>query len=158
MSGPWTIVLRGGPLAGPDGSLELELKLEELPAALPLLAGGSYVRSADHGLRYDWTPAAEGPAEYVRALDDDRLRELAAGTGFSVDGLIDSIHKSRLEPPGIAPHNRLRYITARGTAEIIEACDADDRLHPHDRELIHASAHQLMQMIQIVHEGREADA
>ena len=154
----WTVVLRGGPLGGPDGFVELELPLDELPAALPAVAGGSYVRSSDHGLRYDWTPAGEGPAEHVRALDDERLRGLAEGTGFSVDGLIDSIHKSRLEPPGISPAQRLRYITARGTAEIIEACDADDRLHPHDRELIHASAHQLMQMIQLVHDAREADA
>lgn len=150
-------MLAGGPLAGPGGHLELALDLPELPAQLPMLPGGQYVRSEEHGLRYDWQEAPDGPPELHRALTRDRLEALAAGTGFSVDGLIDSIHKSRLEPPGIAPEQRLRYITARATAEILEALDDDDRLHRHDRELIDAHCRQLMQIVQIIHDGREAE-
>lgn len=147
------VVLRGGPLAGADGTLELALDVAELPPALRV-AGGQYVRSEEHGLRYDWTPGP--PCPHCNRTIKDGIADdwRCPHCEHPID---DAIQKARLEPPGIHPHNRLRYITARGTAEILEALAADDRLHHHDRELLSASCYQLMQIVQIIHDGREAE-
>ena len=50
----------------------------------------------------------------------------------------------------IEPHARLRWATARATAEVVAAMDDDERLTSVEREIIGANAQNFMAVVDVV--------